>query len=85
MISIDKETLNFLGIIFFSILIPLVIFGIFHKELVSNILIIMISMLIILSNVIYQDYFPLWSKSTQKISLIKNVVHLAVFSIYETK
>jgi len=80
--NIDKRILNFLVIIFLSIVTFSWTFWIFHKEFLPNVVITVIIIRLIASALIFKDYSLSWSKSTQKTFLIKSSVYLIAFAIY---
>jgi len=80
--NIDKRILNFLVIIFLSILTFYWTFLVFHQELVLNVVITVIIIRLVSSILIFKDYSLAWSKSTQKTFLIKSTVYLVAFAIY---
>jgi len=79
---IDKRILNFLVIILLSTITFLWTFWIFHTEFPINTVIIVITIRLVASFLIFKDYSLSWSKATQKTFLIKSTVYLLAFSIY---
>ena len=79
---IDKRILNFLVIIFLTILTFSWTFWIFHKPFLPNVVITVIVIRLIASTLLFKDYSLSWSKATQKTFLIKSAVYLVAFAIY---
>ena len=77
-----KRSLNFLIIIFLSILTFLWTFWVFHKPFVPWIVLVVIVIRLIASALIFKDYSLSWSKASQKTFLMKSVVYLSAFAIY---
>ena len=80
--NIDKRILNFLVIIFLSIMTFSWTFWIFHKEFLPNIVITVIAIRLIASAMIFKDYSLSWSKASPKTFLIKSAVYLVAFIAY---
>jgi len=82
MYYIDKRILNFLVIIFLSILTFAWTFWIFHKPFLPYVVITVIVVRLVASVVIFKDYSLSWSKATPKTFLIKSAVYLVAFTVY---
>ena len=80
--TIDKRILNFLVIIFLSLLTFLWTFWIFHQAFLPKVVITVILIRLIASALIFKDYSLSWSKSTPKTFLIKSTVYLVAFTFY---
>ena len=80
--SIDKRILNFLVIIFLSLLTFSWTFWIFHEEFQINTVLLVMLIRLVASLLIFKDYSSSWSKATQKTFLIKSAVYLLAFAIY---
>ena len=79
---LDKRILNFLVIIFLSLLTFSWTYWIFHQTFEVNIVATVIVIRLIASLLIFKDYSLSWSKSTQKTFLIKSTVYLVAFMVY---
>jgi len=82
MYYIDKRILNFLVIIFLSVLTFAWTFWIFHKPFLPNVVLTVIVVRLISSVVLFKDYSLSWSKATPKTFLIKSAVYLVAFAVY---
>ena len=82
MIYIDKRILNFLVIVFLSLLTFSWTYWIFHQNFEINVVTTVIVIRLIASLLIFKDYSLSWSKSTQKTFLIKSTVYLLAFMVY---
>jgi len=71
---IDKRILNFVVIIFLSIITCSWTFFIFHQEILWNVILTIIFFRIFASFLILKDYSLSWSKVSQKTFLIKSIV-----------
>ena len=80
--GIDKRILNFLVIIFLSLLTFSWTFWIFHREFLPNVVISVIIVRLIASALIFKDYSMSWSKASQKTFLMKSMVYFVAFAIY---
>lgn len=79
---LDKRVLNFLVIVFFTILTLSWTFYIFHISFDIYIVLAIIFIRILASLLIFKDYSLSWSKATQKTFLIKSIVYICAFLIY---
>ncbi|MDQ1243680.1 MAG: hypothetical protein QG567_583, partial [Campylobacterota bacterium] len=82
MFYIDKRILNFLVIIFLSILTFWWTFFIFHQPMEWQVVAVVITVRIFASLLIFKDYSLSWSKATQRTFLLKSVVYIAAFLVY---
>jgi len=82
MISINKRALNFLVIIFLSYTTFTWTFFIFHMPINYEVIIGVVSIRMIASRLIVNDYSLSWSKASQKTFLIKSFVYVVAFIIY---
>lgn len=82
MFYIDKRILNFLVIIFLTILTFWWTFFIFHQPMEWQVVTGVVVVRILASLLIFKDYSLSWSKATQKTFLLKSVVYIAAFLIY---
>ena len=80
--TIDKRVLNFLVIIFLTIVTFSWTFFIFKEPFDYRIILFVLIFRFIASVFIFKDYSLSWSKSTQKTFLIKSIVYLAPFILY---
>lgn len=79
---LDKQILNFLVIIVLSVITLSWTFFIFHQDIMWNVIIIVISLRILASLLIFKDYSLSWSKATQKTFLLKSIVVAVPLFIY---
>ncbi|MDD2653430.1 MAG: nucleoside-diphosphate sugar epimerase/dehydratase [Sulfurimonas sp.] len=82
MFYIDKRILNFLVIIFLSVLTFWWTFFIFHQPIEWQVVAGVIAVRIFASLLIFKDYSLSWSKATQRTFLLKSVVYIAAFLVY---
>ena len=82
MFYIDKRILNFLVIIFLTILTFWWTFFIFHQPIEWQVVAGVIVVRILASLLIFKDYSLSWSKATQRTFLLKSVVYIAAFLVY---
>ena len=80
--SIDKRILNFLVIIFLSLLTFAWTFWIFHQPFLPNVVFAVIVIRLLASVLIFKDYSLSWSKASPKTFLLKSMVYFAAFAIY---
>ena len=80
--SIDKRILNFLVIIFLSLVTFSWTFWVFHQPFQLKVVLIVILTRLIASLFIFKDYSLSWSKASQKTFLIKSTVYLVSFAMY---
>lgn len=78
----NKQLLNYLIIIFLSLSTFSWTFWIFHEPFASETVLIVITVRLIASTLIYKDYTLSWSKITPKTFLIKSIVYFSAFAIY---
>lgn len=79
---VDKRILNILVIIFLSVITFSWTTWIFHYEFSFQVLFTIISLRLIFSYFIYNDYSLSWSKATGKSFLIKSMVYIGAFVVY---
>lgn len=82
MFAIDKRILNILVIIFLTVITFSWSFWIFHKPFDVNAVILVITIRIFASILLFQDYSLSWSKVTQKTFILKSTVYLIAFCGY---
>lgn len=82
MFYIDKRILNFLVIIFLTILTFWWTFFIFHQPIEWQVVAGVVVVRILASLLIFKDYSLSWSKATQRTFLLKSVVYIAAFLVY---
>jgi len=82
MLSIDRRILNYIVIIFLSVMTFSWTAWIFHTELLPSVVITVIIIRMIASTLMFKDYALSWSKATPKSFLIKSAVYLAAFAVY---
>ena len=82
MINVDKRILNFLVIIFLSIITFSWSFFIFKLPNDYSIILIVILIRFVCSYFILKDYSQSWSKTSSKSFLIKSIVYISAFVIY---
>ena len=80
--NIDKRILNFLVIIFLSLLTFAWTFFIFHTPFKYDVVLTVIGVRMLASWLILSDYSLSWSKASQKTFLIKSFVYIIAFFIY---
>jgi len=80
--SIDKRILNFLVIIFLSLITFAWTFKVYHQPFQTNVVLTVIIIRLLSSIFIFKDYSLAWSKASQKTFLIKSTVYLAAFAMY---
>ena len=80
--NIDKRILNYIVIIFLTLVSFYWTFWIFHKDVLPEVVISVIIIRLLASTLIFRDYTISWSKSTQKTFLIKSIVYIGAFIIY---
>jgi len=78
----SKPILNFIVIIFLSIITFTWTFSIFHISVDYGVIIGVIIIRIIASRLILEDYSLSWSKASSKSFLIKSLVYISAFLIY---
>jgi FlaA1/EpsC-like NDP-sugar epimerase len=80
--NIDKRVLNFLVIIFLSVMTFSWTFWIFHRPFLPNVVATIIVIRLVVSAVLFKDYSLSWSKASQKTFLLKTIVYFVAFIIY---
>ena len=78
----DKRILSLLIIVILSFITFWWTFSIFHKEFNIRVVLIVISIRIFSSIILFKDYSMAWSKATQKSFIIKSLVNIFAFVIY---
>ena len=78
----DKRILNFIVIIALTFITFAWTFFIFHMPFNMNVVLIVLSVRVLASLLIFKDYSLSWSKATQKTFLLKSFVYIASFLIY---
>lgn len=80
--NVDKRILNILVIVFLTSSSFLWTFWIFHLEFDWSFIAVVITVRIISSILIFQDFSLSWSKVTQKTFLLKSTVYILAFCVY---
>lgn len=80
--DIDKRILNILVIFFLTVVTFAWTFWIFHLDMDWQFVVVVITVRILASAFIFQDFSLSWSKVTQKTFLLKSVVYILAFCIY---
>lgn len=82
MFAIDKRILNILVIIVLTIVTFSWSFWIFHKPFDVQAVMLVMTIRIFASILLFQDYSLSWSKVTQKTFILKSTVYLIAFCVY---